>query len=220
MTAMTEQIQNTMKNLRKHRYDVMFVETKEEVLPIVKAMIPEGAVVGTGGSQSLVESGVMDLLRSGKYQYLDRFGKDVTDEEREVIGHKAHSADFFLCSSNAVIEDGCLYNVDGNSNRITSIVYGPKKVIMVVSVNKIVKTLDDAIYRVKSYVAPKNCARAGMKTYCATEGICIALKQKEKPGMTEGCDSPGRSCCNHLVSTHQRIPGRITVILVGEPLGF
>ncbi|MDR0468541.1 MAG: lactate utilization protein [Peptococcaceae bacterium] len=220
MTAMTEQIQRTMENLKKHRYDVKFVETKEEVLPIIEEMIPEGSLVGSGGSLTLAESGVMDLLRSGKYQYLDRFSKDVTDEERETMGHRAHSADFFLCSSNAVIEDGCLYNVDGNSNRITSIVYGPKKVIMVVSVNKIVKTLDDAIYRVKSYVAPKNCARAGMKTYCATEGICMALKLKEKPGMTEGCDSPGRSCCNHLISTHQRVPGRITVILVGEPLGL
>jgi L-lactate utilization protein LutB len=218
MTAMTEQIQRTMENLKRHRYDVKFVETKEEVLPIIEEMIPEGSLVGSGGSLTLAESGVMDLLRSGKYRYLDRFSKDVTDEERETMGHRAHSADFFLCSRNAVIEDGCLYNVDGNSNRITSIVYGPKKVIMVVSVNKIVKTLDDAIYRVKSYVAPKNCARAGMKTYCATEGICMALKQKEKPGMTEGCDSPGRSCCNHLVSTHQGVPGRITVILVGEPL--
>ena len=220
MTAKTEQVQRTMENLKKHRIDVMFVETKEEVPPIIEEMIPEGAVVGSGGSVSLVESGVMDLLRSGKYQYLDRSGKDITPEEREEIGQKAHSADFFLCSSNAVIEDGCLYNVDGNSNRITSILYGPKKVIMVVSVNKIVKTLDDAIYRVKSYVAPKNCARAGFKTYCATEGICVALKQKDKPGMTDGCDSPMRSCCNHLVSTHQRIPGRICVILVGEPLGL
>ncbi|MCL1806024.1 MAG: lactate utilization protein [Clostridiales bacterium] len=220
MTAMTEQVKLTMENLKKHRYDVKFVETKEEVPPIIREMIPEGALVGSGGSMSLAECGVMDLLRSGKYQYLDRFGPDISPEEREQIGHKAHSADFFLCSSNAVIEDGCLYNVDGNSNRITSIVYGPKKVIMVVSVNKIVKTLEDAVYRVKSYVAPTNCARAGMKTYCATEGICMALKTKEKPAMTDGCDSPGRSCCNHLISTHQRVPDRITVILVGEPLGL
>ena len=217
---MNEQIERTMENLKKHRYDVLYVETKEEVLPLIDGMIPEGAVVGTGGSLSLAESGVMDHLRSGKYRYLDRFAKDMTVEEREEISHKAHSADFFLCSSNAIIEDGSLYNVDGNSNRITSIVYGPKKVIMVVSVNKIVKTLDDAIYRVKSYVAPKNCARAGIKSYCETAGICMVLQQKEKPGMTEGCNSPGRSCCNHLVSTHQRVPGRITVILVGEPLGL
>lgn len=220
MTAMNEQVRRTMENLKKNRYEVKFVETKEEVPPMIREMIPEGSVVGSGGSLSLVESGVMDLLRSGRYHYLDRFNEDITPEEREEIGHKAHSADFFLCSSNAVVESGCLYNVDGNSNRITSIVYGPKKVIMVVSVNKIVKTLEDAVYRVKSYVAPKNCARAGFKTYCATEGVCVALKTKEKPGMTDGCDSPGRSCCNHLVSTHQRVPDRICVILVGEPLGL
>ena len=220
MTAMTEQVQRTMENLKKHRYDVKFVETKEEVVPIVKELIPEGALVGNGGSLSLEECGVMELLRSGKYQYINQMVDGSTQEGRDEIGRKAHSADVFLCSSNAVIEDGCLYNVDGNSNRVTSIVFGPKKVIMVVSVNKIVKTLDDAIYRVKSYVAPKNCARAKFQTYCATEGTCMALKTKEKPGMTDGCDSPGRSCCNHLVSTHQRVPGRITVIFVGEPLGI
>ena len=217
---MNEQVQRTMENLKKHRYDVKFVETKEEVLPLIQEMIPEGALVGSGGSVSLDECGVLDYLRSGKFKYLDRFAKGVTPEFREDLNHQAKDADFFLCSSNAVIEDGSLYNVDGNSNRISSIVYGPKKVIIVVSTHKIVKDLEAAIYRVKSYVAPKNCARAGMKTYCATEGICVALKRSDKPAMTDGCDSPGRSCCNHLVSTHQRIPNRITVILVGEPLGF
>ena len=217
---MNEQIQRTMENLKKHRYDVQYVETKEEVLPIVQEMIPKGALVGSGGSETLAGCGVLELLRSGQYRYLDRFAKGVTAEQREELNHQAKDADVFLCSSNAIIEDGSLYNVDGNSNRISSIVYGPKKVIIVASVNKIVKDLDAAVYRVKSYVAPKNCARAGMKTYCATEGICLALKKTDKPAMMDGCDSPGRSCCNHLVSTHQRIPNRITVILVGEPLGL
>jgi len=217
---MDEMIERTIENLKKHRYDVLYVETKEEVVPIIEGMIPEGAVIGTGGSLTLSECGVLDLLRSGKYQYMDRFNRDLTPEQAEEITQKAHFSDFFLCSSNAIIEDGSLYNVDGNSNRISAIVHGPKKVIMVVSVNKIVATLDDAIYRVKSYVAPQNCARAGIKSYCETAGICLALQQKEKPGMTEGCSAPGRSCCNHLVSTHQRFPGRITIILVGETVGL
>ena len=216
---MNEQIQRTMDNLKKHRMNAVYVQTKEEVLPLIEEMIPKGALIGTGGSLTLAECGVMDFLRSGDYRFLDR-SSDMTAEEREEVSSKSRSADVFLCSSNAITEDGCLYNVDGNSNRVTSIAYGPKKVIMVVSVNKIVKTLDDAIYRVKSYVAPKNCARAGIKSYCETEGICAALKTMEKPGMTDGCDFPGRSCCNHLVSTHQRIPGRINIILVGEPLGL
>ncbi|MCL2122249.1 MAG: lactate utilization protein [Clostridiales bacterium] len=217
---MNEQIERTMENLKKNRYNVLYVDTKEEVLPIVEEMIPEGAVIGTGGSVSLVECGVMDLLRSGKYRFMDRFAKDKSPEEMEEIAQKGHFSDFFLCSSNAIIEDGSLYNVDGNSNRISAIVHGPKKVIMVVSVNKIVKTLEDAVYRVKSYVAPANCARAGIQSFCMTGGICMALKQQEKAGLTEGCNAPGRSCCNHLISTHQRVPGRITIILVGEQLGL
>jgi L-lactate utilization protein LutB len=218
---MNEQIERTMERLKKNRFDVMYVETKGEVLPIIKEMIPEGAVVGTGGSMSLAECGVLDLLKSGNYDYADRFAKGLSAEEADRLTQKAHFADVLLCSSNAIIEDdGALYNVDGNSNRISAIVNGPKKVIMVVSVNKIVKTLDDAIYRVKSYVAPKNCARAGIKSYCLNAGICMALQRKEKPGMTDGCDAPGRSCCNHLVSAHQRVPGRITIILVGEPVGL
>jgi len=215
-----EQVAKTMENLKKNRFDVRYVETKDEVLPVVREMIPEGAVIGTGGSISLTECGVIDLLRSGKYRYMDRFAKDLSPEEREEVIQKGHFSDVFLCSSNAIIEDGTLYNVDGNSNRISAIVHGPKKVIMVVSVNKIVKTLDDAVYRVKSYVAPKNCARAGIQSYCVNGDICMAFKFTDKPGITEGCDAPGRSCCNHLISGHQRVPGRITIILVGEQLGL
>ena len=217
---MDEQVKKVMENLTKHRMNVRYVQTKEEVVPIIDEMIPEGSVVGTGGSLSLVECGVMDHLRSGKYKFLERAGAEMTAEEREEMAARSRSADFFLCGSNAVIEDGSLYNVDGNSNRVTSIAYGPKKVVMVISVNKIVKTLEDAVYRVKSYVAPTNCARSGLKSYCETEGICMALKGKDRAGMTEGCDFPGRSCCNHLISTHQRIPGRINIIFVDEPLGL
>jgi L-lactate utilization protein LutB len=217
---MNEQVQKTMENLKRHRYDVKYVETKEEVLPLIDEMLTEGATVANGGSVTLQECGVLDHLRSGKYDFLERFQKGLSKEEMEEIDHRISFADFYLCSSNAIIEDGSLYNVDGNSNRISRIVYGPKKVIMVVSVNKIVKTLEDAVYRVKSYVAPANCARAGIKAYCETTGICMILQQKDTVGLTEGCRADMRSCCNHLISTNQRVPNRITVILVGEKVGL
>ena len=218
---MNEYIQKVMDNLKKKRFDVMYVEKKEEVLPIIKDMIPENAVVGTGGSVTLDQCGILDLLRSGKYQFMERKA-GLSPEETEERIRRGHFSDFFLCSSNAIIEDGSLYNVDGNSNRISAIVHGPKKVIMVVSVKKIVKTLEEAIYRVKAITAPTNCARAGFDVYCAKSGTgkCMAFLNSDAPGMTEGCDSPGRSCCNTLVSNHQRHPGRITIILVGEDVGI
>ena len=219
---MNEQVQRTMENLKKKRYDVLYVETKEEVVPLIKDMIPEGSVIGTGGSVTLGECGVLDLLRSGKYQYMDRSAAGLTPEQVQECIQKGHFSDFFLCSSNAIIEEGSLYNVDGNSNRISAIVHGPKKVIMVVSTKKIVKTLEEAVYRVKAITAPQNCARAGFDVYCAKSGTgkCMGFLKSDNPGMTEGCDSPGRSCCNTLVSNHQRHPGRITIILVGEDVGI
>ena len=218
---MNERIQMVMDNLKKKRFDVMYVQTKEEVVPIIEKMIPEGSVIGTGGSVTLGECGVLDLLRSGKYKYMERKTGLSPEQLQEVI-QKSHFSDFFLCSSNAIIEEGSLYNVDGNSNRISAIVHGPKKVIMVVSVKKIVKTLEEAIYRVKSVTAPQNCARAGFDVYCAKSGTgkCMGFLNSDAPEMTSGCDSPGRSCCNTLISNHQRHPGRITIILVGEDVGI
>ena len=111
---------------------------------------------------------------------------------------------------------GELYNVDGNCNRITAIAYGPKKVILVVGINKIVPDLDAAIRRVKTIAAPLNTKRLGCNTYCHETGVCMGLEGS----MTDGCSGPGRICCNYLISAQQRHPDRIHVILVGEPLGF
>ena len=113
-------------------------------------------------------------------------------------------------------ERGELYNVDGFANRVAAIANGPKKVIMVVGINKIVPDLDAAIRRVKTIAAPLNTKRLNCDTYCYHTGVCMGLEG----GMTDGCNAPGRICCNYLVSAHQRHPDRITVILVGEPCGY
>lgn len=213
---MTEIIQKVMDNLRKNRMAVEYVESKEEVLPLVKSLIPAGSTVATGGSKTLAETGVIDLLKSGEYTYLDRMAPDLTSEERDQIARAGGQADVYLCSSNAVTEAGELYNVDGNCNRVSAIVFGPKQVIMVVGINKIVPDLDAAIKRVKTIAAPLNTKRLNCDTYCHKTGVCMGLDG----GMTDGCSSPGRICCNYVVSAHQRVPDRIRVILVGEELGF
>lgn len=213
---MNDSIRLVMENLRKNRIAVDYVERKEDVLPMIRQLIPIGSTVASGGSKSLAETGVIDLLKSGDYTYLDRMAPELTLEERQEMAIKGNTADYYLCSSNAVTEAGELYNVDGNCNRIAAIAFGPRSVIMVVGINKIVPDLDAAVLRVKTVAAPLNTRRLNCDTYCRTAGVCMGLDG----GMTDGCHSPARICCNYLVSAQQRVPDRIRVILVGEELGF
>ena len=207
-----------MKMLKGNNMDPYFCETKEEALELVKSLIPKGAVVTHGGSVTLKEIGATELIANGDYEYLDR-SKCKTPEETQKLYRESFCADVFLTSSNAVTENGELYNVDGNANRIACIAFGPKSVIAVVGVNKIVKDLDEAAYRVKTIAAPKNTVRLGLNTYCAKAGKCVSLSQ-ECPKMSDGCHSPERICCSYLVSGQQRVKDRIKVIIVNEDLGY
>ncbi|MEG2378068.1 MAG: lactate utilization protein, partial [Clostridia bacterium] len=145
-------IQNTAKNLLKNGISSSFVEEIADVTDEIRRLIPTGSSVAMGGSMSLKECGATELLRGGDYKFLDR---------------DAQNADFFLASSNAVTENGELYNVDGIGNRVGAIACGPKHVILVCGVNKIVPDIDAAVRRVKEVAAPPNAKRLGRNTYCA-----------------------------------------------------
>ena len=199
-------IQRTMEALRANNMEAYYVKAAAEVRPFVEQMIPEGAVVSNGGSVSLAETGVMDLLASGRYQYLDR--SKVTGEELDALFRQVFSADWYLASTNAVTEAGELYNVDGTANRVAAITFGPRNVLLVVGCNKIVKDIHAAARRVKEIAAPANTDRLNCKTPCAVTGTCA------------DCHSPARICCTTTIHRYHRIPGRIKVLLVGEPLGF
>lgn len=215
--TMMKRLENTAENLRKNNMDAYVVETKEEAVKIVEGLLKEGETISNGGSMSLEESGVMALMKSGRYNFLDR-SLAKNREETEEIYRKVYSCDTYLCSSNAVTENGELYNVDGNSNRVSAICYGPKSVIMICGMNKIVRNINDAITRVKTTAAPPNCVRLGCETYCNETGHCVSL---DKGGdMPSGCKSEGRICCNYVVSAWQRHKGRIKVILVAENIGY
>ncbi len=205
----------TIENLQKNQMNVIVVENKNEALSTLTNIMPEGATVTHGGSVTLTECDVTTLLKNGNYQYLDR---SAVADPMEVY-QKGYGADFFLSSCNAITENGELYNVDGNSNRISALSFGPKKVIIIAGQNKIVPTLEDAILRVKTTAAPQNAKRLQCNTYCAKNGKCVSLS-KENPSMTDGCSSEARICCNYLISAKQRDPSRITVIIVKENLGY
>lgn len=210
-------IEKTIKNLEKNGFKPYFVETKEEVLPLVKTLINKGESVSNGGSESLKETGIFDLISNGDYNFIDRTGLQGEEIRQAYIA--AFGCDTYFCSSNAVTENGELYNVDGNSNRVACIVYGPKQVIMVVGINKIVADIDEAIMRVKCKAAPPNTRRLGLATPCSVSGECISLK-KENPYLCDGCGGDTRICCNYVVSAKQRHKDRIKVIIVNENLGY
>lgn len=215
--AIPIRVEETIKNLKKNNMAAYYCETKEEVVPLIKTLVEPGATVSNGGSVTLSETGVIDLLSSGDYNYIDR-SKAKPEEIRDVY-LKALGADAYFCSSNAVTQNGELYNVDGNSNRVASIVFGPKKVIMVVGINKIVRNVPEAALRVKMFAAPKNTKRLDCNTYCKTFGQCVSTLSYDSQ-MCDGCDSDERICCSYVVSAKQRIKNRINVIIVNEELGY
>ena len=204
------QVERTLKALAKNRIPAMYVANREEAVKAVKEMLHPGEVVSCGGSMTLAETGVRDLLKNGEYEFLDRESMDPQEAYR-----KTFSADVFLTSSNAITEEGELYNVDGNGNRVAALIFGPKRVIVVAGVNKIVRDLEEAVLRVKCMAAPANGVRLETHTPCSRIGRCAAWDGS----MTAGCASEKRMCCQYVVTGYQRTD-RIRVILVGEELGY
>ena len=214
---MNEIIEKTMTALRKNNMQAYFVEKKEDVIDLVKTLIKKGDTVTHGGSVTLAECGIPALLSNGDYTYLDRKAPGITPEQVKELYRKTFSADVFFTSANAITENGLLYNVDGNSNRVAAIVYGPESVIVIAGINKIVPDINAAMTRLKTVAAPLNTKRLNCKTPCAVTGKCLAV---DNPLLAEGCKSPDRICCNYVVTAQQRHKDRIKVILVNENLGY
>lgn len=205
---MDERLERTMKALARNKMKPYFVQSHEELHSLIRELIKNDKLITAGGSMSLKESGVTDMLMNEyKGIYIDRSeGND--REEVEEIMRKAFVSDTFLCSSNAITEDGALYNVDGNGNRVSAMIFGPKQVIVVAGTNKIVKDIDEAVKRVETIAAPKNTVRLDCGTPCTKTGECVH------------CNSEKRICCSYVTLRRQRIADRIKVIFVDESLGY
>ena len=212
-----KRINKVGENLKKNNMEFYYAETKKDVCSIVRTLIKEGDVITNGGTVTTKECGLSELLSSPEYTYLDR--SNMTPDEVAELYIKAFSTDVYISSSNAITEDGVLYNVDGNSNRIAAIAFGPKSVIIIAGYNKIVKDLKEAEIRVKREAAPPNCVRLDCATYCKEKGECVSLSKADSQ-IYDGCAGDERICCNYLISAHQRHKGRIKVIIVGEELGY
>ena len=217
---MNENVSKVVKNLESNNINTVYAETKAEVCDIVKNMRFDGAVITAGGSMSLKERGGWDIINSPEYDFRDRSKQGITEEERTEAYKAAIGCDFFFCSTNALTENGELVNVDGNANRISSIAFGPKKVVMVVGVNKLVKDIDEGLLRIKKIAAPKNAVRLNTGTPCQKLGHCVSLLKSDCPAMTDGCKSPRRMCIEYLISGFHKEKGRLNIILCGETLGY
>jgi len=203
-----KQIDRTIKNLKKRNMEGFFVKDKSELMMLLKKLIDEKSTVGVGDSMTLFETGVIDFLRKGNYVFLDKYRDGITSEEKKEIYLKNFSTNTFMCSTNALTEEGELYNIDGNGSRVAPMLYGPKQVILVAGINKIVKDIEEAEKRVRNYAAPIDARRLNKDTPCTTLGYCV------------DCKSTNRICNDFTIIRGQFIKNRIKVIIVGEQLGY
>ena len=196
--------QKVIKGLESRNMSGYYAEDREAALKLALSLIPEGSTATMGGGVSVAEIGLVKALKEGSYNFIDR--NDYEDKRKAML--LAYDADVFLASCNAITEDGVLVNIDGNANRVSAIAHGPKKVVMIVGMNKVCSDVDGAMKRARNVAAPINAQRFGLSTPCAKTGACM------------NCKSPDTICCQFLITRFSRHAGRIHVILVNDNLGL
>lgn len=204
----SKQIQKAIDALEKNNMKGFFVQDEQELLELIDELIEEHSVVGVGDSLTLIETGVLDFVRNGNYVFLDKYEEGITSDEKKKLYIQNFLADTFLCSTNALTEDGKLYNIDGNGSRVAPMIYGPKQVIIVAGINKLVQNIEDAEKRVRNYAAPIDAKRLNKDTPCTKLGHCV------------DCKSPNRICNDFVTISGQFVKDRIKVIIVAKALGY
>lgn len=196
--------QKVIKGLESRNMSGYYAASREEALDQALALIPEDSSIAMGGSMSAHQIGLVDALKEGNYNFIDR---DAMEDKRAAM-LMSYDADFFLASPNAMTEDGQLVNIDGNANRVSAICNGPKQVIFIAGMNKVCDDLDGAMKRARNVAAPINAQRFDINTPCTKTGSCM------------DCKVPDTICCQFLITRYSKHPGRIHVILVDDTLGF
>ncbi len=212
--AMELRIRRTMAALEKNNMHAYYAETSADAVRLVEGLLAPGETISCGGSVTLDASGVKALMRSGRYNFLDREAVE-TEAERQAIYRRTFSADAFLTSTNAVTEHGELVNVDGNGNRVAAMLFGPKKVIVLAGYNKIVRDLTAAGQYIKGIATPANALRLHMEPPCV-HGACPGTDGE----LCSGCSAQDRLCAQYTIMARQRNRDRVHVILIGEEIGY
>jgi len=202
---MDSRIERTLKALKKNKIDACYYERSEAAVAALLDEIKPADTVGIGGSVTVSSLEIpQKLLARGNKVY---FHWLEAPEKRAETRKKAVQADVFLASGNALTEAGELVNIDGTGNRVCGMIFGPKKVIIVCGINKLVKNLDEALKYIKSNTY-KNARRLNLKTPCAVTGNC------------NDCDSPQRMCNVTTIIHRKPMETELKVILIGEELGY
>lgn len=210
MTTKRNQLraQQLIQALKQRNMEASYAATKEEALEQALAWIPEGSCIGWGGSVSIDAIGLKDAVRQGNYRVIDRDTAANAEEKEAMYRRILADCDYFLTSTNAISQDGVLVNIDGTANRLAAMCYGPRHVLYIVGMNKVVATAEDALRRARNEAAPINAMRFGLKTPCSKTGCCY------------DCKSPDTVCCQILFTRFNHTPGRVKVILVDDSLGY
>ena len=201
--------QTIIKNLEKRRMTGSYAVGSDQARDEVLEMIPPGATVFRCGSMTAVGMGLWEAVAAlPGVNLIDPYRPELSPEEGMQLRRQGMIADVMIASSNAITLNGKLVNLDGMGNRVAAMAFGPKKVILVVGMNKVAPDLESAVARVKHYAAPVNNIRYGMKNPCVETGLC------------SDCKTPQRICNMWSTIEGHMIKGRIHVKLVGENLGY
>lgn len=197
-----------VQNLSKRGMSGYYCYDSKDCVEQILALIPKGSTIGWGGSQSLIECGLMEALCQRKEEYTLYDRSLIAPENLQEFYGKLVTCDYFLMSTNAITYDGELVNVDGSGNRVACLIHGPSNVIVITGMNKLTSSITTAYDRVKNIASPCNAKRLHKNTPCCEIGKC------------SDCFSPDCICSNTVITRRSAIPNRIKVFLVGEPLGY
>jgi hypothetical protein len=201
-----------IKNLKKNYMTGYYFPSAVEALPKIIEHIPEGATVGLGDSMTLHQIGLVSVLDKGNYRLLNPWALKDPSQKIE-MQRQIMTSDVYLVGTNAITLNGELINVDGRGNRVAALIFGPKKVLVVVGLNKIVRDIEEGFNRIKSIAGPANAKRhkypEGEQPPCAITGFC------------SDCKPPLTICCVLTVIRGQKVDkDRITVVVIGEEFGL
>lgn len=208
LTIYEDKIQRLIKNLESNNMKGTYLKSREELMAYLNAQIQDESLVSVGGSQTLFELDLISYLRNREIRFLDRYKGELTGDEKKELYRKSFFADFYFSSSNAITVDGHLYNVDHTGNRVAALLYGPEKVFVIVGINKIVDTVEEAIARVRAVAAPANNVRLNRNTPCVKFGSCVDCKVED------------RICNEYTLIKRQAVKDRIEVIILPFELGY
>lgn len=194
--------------LKANGFEVIYADNSKEALDKVMFLIPKEAKVGIGGSVTVRDIGLVEAIEKQNNTIFMDWGKPIELKEKLKVRKESLTSDVYLTSSNAITLQGQLVNIDGTGNRVSAMVFGPKKVIIIAGANKLVDTIDEALARIRNIAGPLNGKRLNLNTPCALTGKCT------------DCNSPDRMCRITVILEKKPNLSDITIVLVGENLGY